>query len=445
MPRIESYSMSTAPESSGSKINIESIPNSVTHGVVAFIGITAMIAGLVTVKIYLPFGGNPVECTLLLLSIVSIAIFSVDFFWQKVYRRESTGLNFSRADASLSRVSVKYLGLLGSFGLVWLMYWVFQEYHRSFYENYYEVLRIMVPTSLFLAIPYFYYVDSYMVDKHDGYWCLGQLILFRSGGIDRQILSQHLMALLIKGFFLPLMLVYMCNDLEGFLSNNIRLSDSFTQWYKFLIDILYMIDVGLASIGYMVSLRLLDNQVRSAEPTLLGWLVALICYQPFFSLIEGHYLGYGSGYDWITWLEYAPYSFYCAWGLAILGLTIIYTWATAMFGGRFSNLTNRGIITNGPYRWTKHPAYISKNLSWWLISIPFVVQESPETSLRHCLLLLGVNWIYWLRAKTEERHLSQDPTYRQYAKWINSYGIFRWLPYVMFYKGATKTKNGRIF
>lgn len=35
----------------------------------------------------------------------------------------------------------------------------------------------------------------------------------------------------------------------------------------------------------------------------------------------------------------------------------IYAWATIMFGGRFSNLTHRGIITNGPYPWTKHPAY----------------------------------------------------------------------------------------
>ena len=438
MPRIESYLMHTALESSGTKVNTESIPSSATHGAVAFIGVTTMVAGLVTLKIYPPFDGNPVECTLLLLSIVSVAIFSVDIFWQKVHLRESTGLDLSKADPSFSRVAVKYLGLLGSFGLVGLMYWLFQEYHHSFYEHYYEVLRVVVPTSLLLAIPYFYYVDSHMVDKHDGYWCIGQLILLRSGGIDRQILSQHLMALLIKGFFLPLMLVYMCNDLEKFLSHNIQLSDSFTHWYKFLINFLIMIDVGLASIGYMISLRLLDNQTRSAEPTLLGWLVALICYQPFFALIGGQYLAYGSGYDWITWLDYAPYSFYCAWGLTILGLTIIYTWATAMFGGRFSNLTNRGIITNGPYRWTKHPAYISKNLSWWLISIPFVVQESLENSLRHSLLLLGVNGIYWLRAKTEERHLSKDPTYRQYAEWINLYGIFRWLPDFRFCTGTKK-------
>ena len=44
---------------------------------------------------------------------------------------------------------------------------------------------------------------------------------------------------------------------------------------------------------------------------------------------------------------------------------------------RFSNLTHRGIITNGPYRYSKHPAYLAKNLSWWLVSMPFMITVSP--------------------------------------------------------------------
>ncbi len=37
-----------------------------------------------------------------------------------------------------------------------------------------------------------------------------------------------------------------------------------------------------------------------------------------------------------------------------------------------------------------------------------------------------LNAIYYLRAKTEERHLSLDPVYVQYARWIDAHGIFRW-------------------
>jgi len=99
-------------------------------------------------------------------------------------------------------------------------------------------------------------------------------------------------------------------------------------------------------------------------------------------------------------------------------------WSTAAFGLRFSNLTHRGIITNGPYRWSKHPAYIAKNLSWWLISVPFIAGAGWMQAVQSCLLLAGVNLIYFLRAKTEERHLGSDPVYRDYARFIDRHGLF---------------------
>ena len=45
-------------------------------------------------------------------------------------------------------------------------------------------------------------------------------------------------------------------------------------------------------------------------------------------------------------------------------------------GPRFSNLTHRGILTHGPYAWSKHPAYLSKNLFWWLSSLPFLATNA---------------------------------------------------------------------
>ncbi len=106
---------------------------------------------------------------------------------------------------------------------------------------------------------------------------------------------------------------------------------------------------------------------------------------------------------------------------------MIYSLSTVAFGLRFSNLTHRGIITGGPYRFTKHPAYLSKNLSWWLISVPFVAGADWPTALRHCVLLLLLNGVYFLRARTEEWHLSRDPAYVAYALWINEHGWLRLL------------------
>src|SRR5208282_5890272 len=116
--------------------------------------------------------------------------------------------------------------------------------------------------------------------------------------------------------------------------------------------------------------RLLDTHIRSVEPTVAGWLVALICYQPFYSVIGRFYLQYEDNTYWDNW----PWpALQAVWGAAIIALASIYALSTVAFGLRFSNLTHRGIITSGPYRFTKHPAYLSKNLSWWLISVPFVV------------------------------------------------------------------------
>ncbi len=87
-------------------------------------------------------------------------------------------------------------------------------------------------------------------------------------------------------------------------------------------------------------------------------------------------------------------------------LTAIYAWATFAFGIRFSNLTYRGVLTNGPYRWTRHPAYLSKNLFWWLSAMPFLVTTgSLLEAVRNTVFLGVISAIYYWRARTEEAHL----------------------------------------
>src|SRR5262249_16502446 len=80
------------------------------------------------------------------------------------------------------------------------------------------------------------------------------------------------------------------------------------------------------------------------------------------------------------------------------------------------------------YRWSKHPAYVTKNISWWLTALPFVaVDGNVANAVKRCLMLLFVNFIYFMRAKTEERHLSRDPTYVKYALWMNENGWLKFL------------------
>ena len=94
------------------------------------------------------------------------------------------------------------------------------------------------------------------------------------------------------------------------------------------------------------------------------------------------------------------------------------------FGLRFSNLTYRGVITHGPYRFTRHPAYLSKNLFWWSASLPFLVTDGgPVEAIRNVVGLSLVSAIYYWRARTEEAHLlGEDAKYREYHAWMARQG-----------------------
>src|SRR5260370_11352081 len=145
---------------------------------------------------------------------------------------------------------------------------------------------------------------------------------------------------------------------------------------------MFGLDLLFSTAGYILSLRIIDTHIRSAEPTMFGWAVALFCYQPFYSLMERQYVHYEGDIAFGRWLEPWP-AVRWAWAGTISGLLTIYVLATIAFGMRFSNLTHRGILTNGPYRFSKHPAYISKNLSWWLISVPFVPHQGVAQADAH--------------------------------------------------------------
>src|SRR3546814_19568298 len=100
-------------------------------------------------------------------------------------------------------------------------------------------------------------------------------------------------------------------------------------------------------------------------------------------------------------------------GIVLVLLTAVYAWATVAFGLRFSNLPHRGILTHGPYAWTKHPAYLSKNLFWWLATMPFLATTgSLVVAVRNTVVLGMVTGVSYWRAHNAERHMMSDNAYR---------------------------------
>jgi protein-S-isoprenylcysteine O-methyltransferase Ste14 len=364
---------------------------------------------------------------LILLASVSVPVIVIDVLILRVYRNASTGLDWNKSQPpDLPRVITKLLGLAFTIGLIALAYWAFPEYHGSFYDPLYNALRRFWISLLIIAVTYVWFVDGLMREPRDPYWQLGRLVLGRFSDVRGQEIANHFRGWLVKAYFFPLMFVWLHNsvhelihfDLAGATWSNLRV-------YDFLYTLVFGVDLLFTTAGYALSLKVIDTHIRTAEPTIYGWVVALFCYQPFFSLMDKQYVAYGGGMGFGAWLAGVP-DVRIAWAVVILVLLWIYTLATVAFGMRFSNLTHRGILTGGPYRYSKHPAYVTKNLSWWLISIPFL-NGPPTEAIRHSILLGCINTIYFLRARTEERHLSRDPDYVAYALWMNEHGLLRFL------------------
>lgn len=350
------------------------------------------------------------------------------------YARE--GINWAgKSQPSLSRFAVKMVGLWTTLGVIALIYALVPEYSAALFEPFWSVLEFAIPVFLLISPAYFWWADGRMEEPEDGYWHVGALVL---GWSDRVILSkirQHALGWLVKVFFLPLMFVYFHNNVINFRTADFSSLD-LIGWHYFIYNLLILVDLGCIVVGYSLTVRLFDNHIRSTEPTLSGWIPALICYQPFWGLIGPQYFAYRGDMDWQSLL--APYPIVQGiFSAIILGLMAIYTWASVSFGLRFSNLTHRGVITNGPYRYSKHPAYLSKNLSWWFEALPFIApfvfgmrgagwSGHWADAVARTLRLLGVNLIYYLRARTEERHLSHDPLYVRYALWMERHGMMAW-------------------
>lgn len=322
------------------------------------------------------------------------------------------------------RIGQKLIGLYTTFAVVGGTYWLLPLYADAYYKPFIEACLLVLPALLLVSPFYVWFVDGRMTEPDDAYVQLAKLI----GGSwpnDWSVLLAHARGWLVKAFFLPLMFVFLNSDLNAIWTmTELPSLNAPEAIYSHSYDTLYLVDVLLACAGYVMTLRLFGTQIKSSEPTLFGWLVCLACYPPFWDAVS-KYLSYDQ--DNVYWGRLFSGSplLYGVWGTVILLFVAIYVWATISFGMRFSNLTNRGIITHGPYRWVKHPAYLAKNITWWLISMPFVAGTGDwGMALRSSALLVGVNAIYFLRARTEERHLATDPAYRQYVEFIAEHGLW---------------------
>jgi protein-S-isoprenylcysteine O-methyltransferase Ste14 len=349
-------------------------------------------------------------------------------FVDKVHRNPTTGIDWdspARPVREIFDTSItKLAGLWATWALIAGIYCVARFYWRGNYLFSMEMFGKGAVPLFVSSIFYVIWLDRRLKEPRDGAWHLGALLMGQDG-VDKTAIYSHLRSWAVKGFFLA----FMISIVPGGFSNMINVDFALIQrdpvaLSQWLITSMFVFDVCFATVGYLLTMKPLDAHIRSATPYAAGWAAALMCYPPFILMGDGDPLDYHPGSaDWVFWMQGHPVLLGISGAIMVI-LTGIYAWATIAFGLRFSNLTDRGILTHGPYAFTKHPAYLSKNTFWWISALPFLTTtHSTVDAIRNTVLLGCVSGVYYWRAKTEEWHLGADPDYRAYAGWMDKYGL----------------------
>lgn len=384
------------------------------------------LAGWTVVSRILGFEGPSAALVALLACGLPMIVWSLAV--DKVHRAPTTGIDWASPPRRLSETLdislAKIAALWATWGAIACFYCIARWYWQGNYLFAMAVLGYGAAPLFLLSVPYILWLDRRLTDPRDGAWHVGQIIVGRAELADREIVLDYLRGWAVKGFFLAFMFAALPGNwaevirtpAADILSGPVGLA-------RWLIAAMFMVDITFATIGYMLTLKPLDAHIRSANPYMAGWVAALICYPPFILMNNGGPLDYHPGTaDYAYWLGGAP-GVLAAVAVLLVILTAIYAWATVAFGLRFSNLTHRGILTHGPYAWTKHPAYLSKNMFWWLATMPFLATTGSLVDVVRNTVVLGlVSGVYYWRARTEERHLMADPAYRAYAEWMARHG-----------------------
>jgi len=227
---------------------------------------------------------------------------------------------------------------------------------------------------------------------------------FRSTELQSPV-KKGFLILAVKLFFLPLLASWVIGNIihQGNLLQSFEWT--FHHVNAFILALLILVDTSIFLSGYMFESYRAKNQIRSVEPTLLGWVVCLWCYPPF-----NQY-----SFDIFNYQMFPIHVSIEAWAKPVVLTSItflwgIFVWASITLGLKASNLTNRGTVSNGPYRYCRHPAYTAKIMIWAI--------EAVFLGKYFIGLLMGYALIYFLRAWTEERHLALDEEYRSYQRQV---------------------------
>ncbi|HEX7025810.1 MAG TPA: isoprenylcysteine carboxylmethyltransferase family protein [Gammaproteobacteria bacterium] len=358
--------------------------------------------------------------------------------------------------AFLREAVVNWLLYVCLLGLTVLFFRTAGEYGFSRNDSYYQIwfrfIELAFIAYLWGGLPYVLLTRAFkhdpVADRRDSSSLMARVLQFTVSLVPglknlrprfNEVDKKAARALLVKLFFTPLMTVFFLDHFPHLVNNFTYMSTGLldriagghythasfnNDFFNISRPFIFSIDVALAWCGYVISSRWVDNQTVTAEPTVLGWVVCLICYPPFMFSSYGMYYSPPDEAMVLHLQNQTLVTIFVA--LSLLSI-IVYMLATLWFGVRFSNVTNRGIIRKGPYAIVRHPAYAAKNIFWWTLVLPVLMYSGWKIALLMIMGLVLQSWVYYMRAMTEERHLSADPYYRAYCQQVR----YRFIPGVI--------------
>jgi len=402
--------------------------SAVSHGA----GIAGMAGLLARTAVSLVYGMDGPYSAMVNVLACGVPMVAWSLVVDKVHRNASTGIDWAMRRPwreSLDISFVKLAGLWATWALIGVAYGTIRAYWTGPFLFSMWCFAWSAPALFVLSIPYVLWLDRRLIEPKDGAWAFGAW-LTGTAKPPAEHLYAHLRSWTVKGFFLVFMLAIVPPNFQSVIDTPFALGDPvvLATW---LIRFMFLVDVAFATVGYLLTMRPFDSHIRSANPFAAAWMAALICYPPFIMMDDGGPLDYRVGtQDWSVWFA-GHEAILWPLAIALVALTALYAWATVAFGLRFSNLTNRGILTHGPYAISRHPAYLAKNLFWWLSSVPILTTGSIVDAARATILMAVVSGAYYWRARTEERPLKLDPDYLAYWEWMERNGpvprFFAWV------------------
>lgn len=341
------------------------------------------------------------------------------------------------ADVLESTVT-KWLGVLLGIAFIFFLVWLLPSYDnatnlRRLHEAVLPVLAFVVPVSFILI-----FATEYILgEKRDGTFQMGLLARLRWNQIEWKIFFDGIREWLLRCFFLLInfyAIVWYIAYLRQFGLPDI--SGDFVTFITRLDLAIFGMIVAAILPGYIFASRLIGTELKKVDRTWFAWTINLSCYPPINNALFGGWVRYvpASETDAIyngtpAWAYHTlahPALLFLVAGLIIF-FAVIHLWGEAIVGIRAANISMRGIITTGPFAFTKHPIYVSKCFQWACLYFPVLNAVGVVNPIQSGMLFLLVCAIYVGRALGEERLLSTDPNYVKYALYMDQHSMFAWI------------------